>query len=148
MVLRRLIWWLSDIVWLYILGGLHIKSDYKNRCRLVIETLLTLLDSSEPYVIDGKWSWYISSSVHPPITIIFTDLPLAVQVYGPEVGSWETCRKYCKNKRAWEAANEAESTLRLTCKEIGLPLVPIYWNDPVDAISLKIVLDQALSKKE
>lgn len=142
MRLRSLLWNTSDFFWLKILGGRHLKEQYKERCRRICETVISFFDEDEPFVIDGKWSWYKSDNVHYPITILFTEQPLAIQVSGPEIGPWEQCRKYCRNRKSWEIANQSSNYLRSITRKIGLPLLVIDWNEPIDPTSMLVKLTE------
>jgi len=137
MLIQKIRWWLSDILWFRILGGSSIRKQYFDRCKSVVDTVLPMFTSDEPYVVSGKWSWYRSQGVLYPITMLFTEKPLAIQVFGPEVGSWDSCKLFCKNKSVWEQENQAASELLIICDKIGLPLLRIFWNDPIDAVSIK-----------
>ncbi len=137
MKLRKFLLWLSDIFWLKILGGNSVKEEYQKRCRTIIERVLSIIGQDEPYCIDGKWSWYKDQSgFHPSVTLVLIELPMVVHVLGPEIGNWDQCKLYCKNKESWEFSNKTVARLVEVTKQTGLPLILIGWNEPIDDISL------------
>jgi hypothetical protein len=139
MRVKRLYYYLLDTIWIRLLGGGRIRKEKKEREERAISTILSYLPSGEPYVIDGKWNWYKEErGEHFPITLLLPDLPLAIQVFGPEVGTWDLCRIYCKDKKHWEYVNKAAANFIAVTAKISIPTVSIYWNEPIDPINLKL----------
>lgn len=135
---------LSDFIYLKLLGGSLIKKEYKKKCIDILNNVVSIFEENEPYIFDGKWSWYknLETGFHLPITIVFPEQALCIQVWGPEVGSWESSRLYCKNKAEWELSNKLESQLISLCKSNKLSLLNIYWNDPIDIETLSLKLEE------
>ena len=142
MRLKRLLNYFSDLLWLKLLGGNSIKKEYKERARRVIERILSLYDPTEPYVIEGKWSWFTTpSGFHPPISLVLLDHGLAILVLGPEVGLWKDCKLYCKGKSDWEISNIISSSFTSMCSQLDeVTGISVYWDDPIDVESLKLKL--------
>jgi len=137
MRLKRLLIYLSDFLWLKVLGGNSIKKQYSNRCKAITSIALGCVSSDEPYVLDGRWSWFSINNTVYPISILFPEQPLAIQVFGPEIGPWRECRPYCKNKESWDKANEVSKLLQYLCKSANIPIVCIYWDEAIDQLSIE-----------
>ncbi len=142
MKLNKILISFNDWLWYKVLGGSRVRQEYKKRCDAIISTFINILGQDECYVIDGKWSWYQEpkSGIHPPITILFYEKPLCVMVFGPEVGQWNSCKLYCRNKKSWELANSLAAYFESLVKKVKMPTLTFYWNDPIDISSIYLKL--------
>jgi hypothetical protein len=100
--------------------------------------LSDLLPEDEPYVYRGQFNWFCLNPGEEPrkISFFFLDLPLCIQVHGPEVAS---PKERSDNSEISLSANEQEAAdfLRAVCKEHGFGLIEIFWDGEINKYNLE-----------
>lgn len=112
----------------------------KERLVLVRENILPLFKNDEPWVQEGTWSWYKLDSEPLPLSLVFIDKVLIIQVHGPNIS--QSIVKdgkivYLGDKKK----NDEVSRLRTICRQQKISLLEIYWNADISTEFLKSKLE-------
>lgn len=149
MRIRKFLWAISDFIYYKLLGGNRSAKNFEKRKLKTLSEIIKIIDETEPYIIDGKWRWYQDDTgFHPEISIVFPDCGLVIMLESQEIGPWDSVKIRCRDKSSWEKANSLNALLQLRCKELGLTLISIAFDDPIDPDSLDLRIKNALLNRK